>query len=388
MKNCRVLAATATKTYLKPEDFSEYDVVVIDEASMLQLPQAAYAASLSKDKVVLAGDFMQLPPIINTNDDHSNYDIVKKYLGHAFDFIEVEKLISKKTRNVIVLKRQYRMNEKICSIINKYFYNGTLITDVSVKTKEYPKFINNNLILVDTSSANPFCVMPAGGSRYNIVHAGAIRNLCVYLNDQKLVKDVTSVGVCTPYKAQQLFISDLLKEFTLDDIVSGTVHRFQGDQKDIVIFDIPESEGVFPSKLINSTASIEQGAKLMNVAFSRSKDILIVFANVTYLQERLPATAILRNLIVDLQKRGKVIDVKEIIKLGPFQITSKIVKTKINLKDLNHGIFDENNFESVFENDLKKAKKSIVIFSAFCTEKRTAFWGDILRTKKGRRIKN
>ena len=41
-----MLAATATKTYLKPEDFSEYDVVVIDEASMLILPQAAYGQFL------------------------------------------------------------------------------------------------------------------------------------------------------------------------------------------------------------------------------------------------------------------------------------------------------------------------------------------------------
>ena len=57
----------------------------------------------------------------------------------------------------------------------------------------------------------------------------------------------------------------------------------------------------------------------MNVAFSRSQDILIVFANVSYLQERLPANAILRNLIVDLQK-GKIIDIKEIIKLGPFKL--------------------------------------------------------------------
>ena len=95
LKNCRVLAATATKTYLKPEDFGEYDVVVIDEASMLMLPQAAYAASLSKEKVVLAGDFITLP-IISTNDDHSNFEIVEKYLGHAFDFIDVEKLIAKK----------------------------------------------------------------------------------------------------------------------------------------------------------------------------------------------------------------------------------------------------------------------------------------------------
>ena len=51
---------------------------------MLMLPQAAYAASLSKEKVVLAGDFMQLPPIISTNDDHSNFEVVEKYLGHAF----------------------------------------------------------------------------------------------------------------------------------------------------------------------------------------------------------------------------------------------------------------------------------------------------------------
>ena len=111
---------------MKPEDFSEYDVVIIDEASMLILPQAAYAASLSKEKVVLAGDFMQLPPIITTDDKHSNYDVVEKYLGHAFDFINVEKLISKKTSNIITLKRQYRMNEKICSLINKYFYDGTV----------------------------------------------------------------------------------------------------------------------------------------------------------------------------------------------------------------------------------------------------------------------
>ena len=145
-----MLAATATKTYLKPEDFSEYDVVVIDEASMLILPQAAYAASLSKEKVVLAGDFMQLPPIITTDNRHSSFDVVEKYLGHVFDFIEVEKLISKKSKNIITLKRQYRMNDKICSLINKYFYDGNLITDVSVKSKDYPKFINNNLILVDT----------------------------------------------------------------------------------------------------------------------------------------------------------------------------------------------------------------------------------------------
>tara|TARA_E500000178_G_scaffold184450_1_gene182780 strand:- start:638 stop:3829 length:3192 start_codon:yes stop_codon:yes gene_type:complete len=390
LKNCRVLAATATKTYLKPEDFSDYDVVIIDEASMLILPQAAYAASLSKEKVVLAGDFMQLPPIVTTDKKHTSRDVVDKYLCHAFDFINVKKLISKKTNNIITLKTQYRMNQKICSLINKYFYDNNLITDVSVKDKKYPKLINDNLILIDTASAIPFCQMPAEGSRYNLVHAAAIRNLCVYLKNQDLIKDITSVGVTTPYKRQQITIDDLLKEHSLNDIVTGTVHRFQGDQKDIIIFDIPDSEGVFPSPLIEASSTEESGSKLMNVAFSRSKDILIVFANIVYLQERLSASSILRNLIVDLQTRGKVIDLKEIIKLGPFNLPSRpklSPQTKIQIKDDEAGWYNENDFEKPFENDLKKAKKSIVIFSAFCTEKRTAYWGDILRQKKEQGVK-
>ena len=32
---------------------------------MLILPNAAYVASLSKDKVIFAGDFRQIPPIIS-----------------------------------------------------------------------------------------------------------------------------------------------------------------------------------------------------------------------------------------------------------------------------------------------------------------------------------
>ena len=75
-----------------------------------------------------------------------------------------------------------------------------------------------------------------------------------------MIKDITSVGVTTPYKRQQVTIDDLLKEHSLNDIVTGTVHRFQGDQKDIIIFDIPDSEGVFPSPLIeaSSTESLDQ----------------------------------------------------------------------------------------------------------------------------------
>ena len=41
----------------------EYDCVILDEASMAPLPAIYSAASIAKKKVVLVGDFFQLPPI-------------------------------------------------------------------------------------------------------------------------------------------------------------------------------------------------------------------------------------------------------------------------------------------------------------------------------------
>ena len=75
-------------------------ILIIDEASMLILPQAAYAASLSKEKVVFAGDFMQLPPIYNTDNKHPSYDVVEKWLGHVFDHVNIEKRINNKEKNI------------------------------------------------------------------------------------------------------------------------------------------------------------------------------------------------------------------------------------------------------------------------------------------------
>jgi ssDNA-binding Zn-finger/Zn-ribbon topoisomerase 1 len=383
LNNCRVLASTSTKVYLKPEDFSNFDIVVIDEASMLILPNAAYAASLSKDKVIFAGDFRQIPPIISAQDN----ELVKRWVGRSvFDEVKAEEIIEKKAKNFVTLTNQYRMHKKICAIINKHFYDGRLTTDDSVKIeKKYPKLLNDNLILINTASAYPFVNMPKRSfSRYNIIHALAVRNLCNYLNEHKIITDSDSVGVTSPYKYQTLLIKDALKELNLTDVACGTVHSFQGDQKNVIIFDIPDSHGAFPGKFIKAVTIAEDGAKVMNVAMSRPKDILIIFANLEYLNQNLAENSILRKIFVDIENKGTIIDIKEILNLGPFNLPSKpsySVTPKVNFDEKNTGSFNAKNFEPIFEKDIEKAKKYIIIFSAFLTEKRVASWGDLLRKK-------
>ena len=122
----------------------------------------------------------------------------------------------------------------------------------------------------------------------------------------------------------------------------------------------------------------ESGAKLLNVAFSRPKHLLIVFANIKYLEERLPSSAILRGLITDIEDKGKIIDVKDIIKLAPWDLPKRPnlkPKTRVDFNEEESGIFDENNFEKPFENDLRKAKKTHNYFFSFLYRKKNCFLG-------------
>ncbi len=61
-----VLGATAYSCLKKRDELSPFDLVVIDEASQVRVPEAAIAVHLAGDagRIVLAGDHLQLPPII------------------------------------------------------------------------------------------------------------------------------------------------------------------------------------------------------------------------------------------------------------------------------------------------------------------------------------
>ena len=65
IKEAKVVATTLTKSYMSKVILDrEYDCLIIDEASMAPLPSLWCAAGLAKQKVVIVGDFRQLPPIV------------------------------------------------------------------------------------------------------------------------------------------------------------------------------------------------------------------------------------------------------------------------------------------------------------------------------------
>jgi DNA polymerase III delta prime subunit len=382
----KIVGATVTKAYLSPQIFSSFDVVIIDEASMVLLPALYHAAGLAKEKVVVSGDFMQLAPIIPTNQkailDEIGTDVFR---SAKLDSTSRETKIKRR----VMLDKQYRMDDSICKLISKLMYGGGLKTGICTKDTPDPLPLpfNAPLTIVDTSPIYPFVNRDPFGSRFNLMNALAIRNLCLHFKEGEYLKDSSCLGVCSPYAAQAKVIKRIFstEEYALAGLVEpATVHRYQGDEKTTMVLDIPDSVGeprvgVF----LEAESPSDNGAMLFNVAVSRAKSHLIVFANLNYLDRKLPSYSIVRDILYNMQSGGAVIDVRDVLALypimndlrkygSPFDLSSEAQKT---------GLFGQADFDMVCQADMERARKGIAIFSGFVTPQRTGSYESLFRTK-------
>ena len=136
IRDAKVITTTLTKSYSSQVVLNrEYDCVVIDEASMAPLPALWCASGLAKQKVVVVGDFYQLPPIVKhkvlRSKEKSEQEIkkeealVEKWLKK--DIFEVSGILSTirsgiKPDGLEQLNVQYRMHPDIASVVNLLVY--------------------------------------------------------------------------------------------------------------------------------------------------------------------------------------------------------------------------------------------------------------------------
>ncbi|HEX2768985.1 MAG TPA: topoisomerase DNA-binding C4 zinc finger domain-containing protein [Geobacteraceae bacterium] len=123
---------------------------------------------------------------------------------------------------------------------------------------------------------------------------------------------------------------------------------------------------------------------LFNVAVSRAKDNLIVFANLSYLDQKLPGHAMLRGILADMQDRGPVVDVLDVLAMYPIMEDLRRLGRPFSLSPdaEKFGLFDQNSFDQVCMVDFERSKKSIAIYSGFVTEQRVATYESMFRQKR------
>ncbi|GDX11419.1 hypothetical protein LBMAG57_31910 [Verrucomicrobiota bacterium] len=218
------------------------------------------------------------------------------------------------------------------------------------------------------------------------MHALAIRNLVLHLRDADSIKDERgrgTVGLCTPYAAQAKLLREVLKSHGLEKVVrASTAHGFQGDERSILVLDLVDSIGERNVGLFLQANQLEDtGAKLQNVALSRGKEAIIIVANLTFLDAKLPGDAILRGLLHDLQRAGRIVDVRDVLALRPVldDLRRFGPQPGIDPEALRTGLFGGRDFARLARLDMELAKEAIVLFSGYITPDRTAAMGDLLR---------
>lgn len=385
IKNCKILATTIYRTYLKGQVERSFDVVVIDEASMLALPMSYYGAGLAAKHVVVAGDFRQLPPIIMSKDDLA-IEWLKQDVFHKAGIVKAVEQRSFPD-SLVRLKKQYRMCEEICSVINRLFYeNNPLETVPSASGPSEQSFPlgSSKLLYINTAPYHPWASLKVGTySRYNMFHALLLRNMASYLKQQEYPENV---GVISPYWAQTRLVQRMLDECLgeQDAIIASTVHRFQGNEKDSIFIDLTDSTGTKPSKFVKAANFEEDGTRLLNVALSRAKQHIILVANFDYLHQKLSPVSIVQRILSIFLEEGTELDAKNVLPLGPgdwIDALRTLDPPVLNFDMSKSGIFTEGTFYEAFRKDLTDAKESIVIFSPYITQNGTSRWMDILTHK-------
>ena len=263
-------------TRLKTADF---DNLIVDEASMLALPQLIALASRVKKRIILVGDFQQLSPITTAGVPMLRNSVFKwcgidiEHTGHPA---------------LHLLLNQRRSHPKLVDIINRPFYAGLLVAQNNKNHPIVARAPYSGCVVGMRSVADGAVRFTKGGTRQNTANAEAVLHLLDLYHAQK--EETFSIGVITPYKGQVALLKarfierDYEVDFQ-DRVRIGTVHTFQGSECDVIIFDMVDCSRFEKGAktYFGRIYAGEQGEQLLNVAISRARHKLIVVGEPDYL---------------------------------------------------------------------------------------------------------
>ena len=258
-----VIGATPFATCTERLESFEFDTVIFDEASQITLPLALMAMRKGK-RYVFVGDHKQLPPVILSQSVLAE--------GSAFsEFIAANKDFS------IMLDYTYRMAPALTDWPSNTYYKGDL---VSKRSADKSTFRLPNVPLKYSqilSSEEPFVFIRTPGINKrssNRDEAELVADIVYSAVESGL--DAEEIGIVTPYRAHAKAIksclSDKLGIFSSKSIVTDTVERMQGQEREMIIISMCSSDPQY----ITAIADFFFQSERLNVAITRPQTKLIL----------------------------------------------------------------------------------------------------------------
>lgn len=253
-----VIATTCISAHRLGEPEPMFDMVIMDEASQCNTA-VSLVPIVRGESLMLVGDPQQLNPVILLS-DAVNEKLKKRYsVADEYDYrknsIYKTYLACDAVSDEILLHNHYRCHKSIIEFNNRKYYNSKL----KIKSESVG---NEPLSYVDMTDAF---------ADYKNTAPAEAREIARYAAEHR----DKSIGVITPFVNQKKLIEEELKRAGVTGVTCGTVHAFQGDEKDVVLF----STAITDQTQAGTYEWLKNNKELINVATSRAKEQLILLSS-------------------------------------------------------------------------------------------------------------
>lgn len=244
----------------------ECDTLIIDEAGQMTIPLALMGMIKAK-KVIFAGDYKQLPPIV------SSEEIRDEMKQSVFQSLITDE-------NCTMLDVSFRMCEPICNFVSELFYDGEL---KPMKLGCGNAVINSNPLY---SFDSPVIIhhIDDCGEQTSDKEAEFIAEMVG--NYLKYGLSSSEIAVLSPFRAQAANIrrvirkNEYIKEEEYQQIAVDTIDKMQGQEREVIIFSLVAGDIEYMTEM----ADFLYNPNKLNVAFSRAKSKLIIVGNIDKLK--------------------------------------------------------------------------------------------------------
>lgn len=262
-----IIGATPFATRTQRLSGVEFDTVIFDEASQITLPLAVMGMLAAK-RFIFIGDQKQLPPVLTTRQSGGAFrdSVFGVLVDRGFD---------------TMLDETYRMNAELTAWPSTQFYDGALRSSGAAIDRQmvYPQPPARLGNILDSMQSKVFVDLKhRNATTRSHAEASLVADLIVTLLECGV--PATEIGVVAPYRAQGREIRNLLRQVVPDasvrrQIVTDTVERMQGQERDLVILSLTTSNPAFAANLAEFFFQPER----LNVAITRPRSKLIIIGS-------------------------------------------------------------------------------------------------------------
>jgi hypothetical protein len=291
-----IIVGTTATLLGHPELFNlrSFSLAVIDEASQILEPDiiGLLAAHVNGqnciNRFILIGDHKQLPAVVQQEEKDSRTD---HSLLHAIGLTDCRQSLFERLLRIApdsvkgVLHKQGRMHPAIADFPCKMFYPNEHLKPVPLPHQQEPA--NANLQFIPSE----FCKNAGLSDKVNTDEARIVAEQLkrIYEENSESFNPNTTVGVIVPYRNQIAVIRREIEKLNIPalmEISIDTVERYQGSQRDVIIFSFT-IQNPYQLEFLTANCFMEtddDGStriidRKLNVVLTRARKQLIITGN-------------------------------------------------------------------------------------------------------------